>query len=122
MEKTFFFVNGIVNDENSKKLMRRHVMKGKNAGKKIYRRSRLDLQATRRQTNVSDGSSRIYAERNQFDHANHADWRYLSFDRVSIQLGNIFSTFYLPVEVTPYSLEVINKCEIIKLNNASSLF
>lgn len=122
MEKTFFFVNGIANDEKSKKLMRRHVMKGKNAGKKIHRRSRLDLQVTQSQFNVSDGPSHIHTERNQFDHMNHTDWRYLSPDRVSIQHGNIFLTFSLPVEVTPYSLEVINKCGIPKPNSPLNLF
>lgn len=102
--------------------MRRHVMKGKNAGKKIHRRSRLDLQVTQSQLNVSDGPSHIHTERNQFDHMNHTDWRYLSPDRVSIQHGNIFLTCSLPVEVTPYSLEVINKCETPKPNSPLNLF
>ncbi|KAJ5805923.1 uncharacterized protein N7503_003525 [Penicillium pulvis] len=109
MEKAFFFVNGIANDEKSKKLMRRHVMRGKNAGKKIHRRSRLDLQVTQNQPNVSDGSSRNCAEGNQFDHAKYANWSYLSPDRLSIQFGTTFLTFSLPVEITPYSLEIINK-------------
>ncbi|KAH7202254.1 hypothetical protein DER44DRAFT_887277 [Fusarium oxysporum] len=40
MEQTFFFVDGLNADKTSKKLMRRHVMKGKNAGKTFHRPSR----------------------------------------------------------------------------------
>ncbi|KAF5539255.1 hypothetical protein FMEXI_8997 [Fusarium mexicanum] len=40
MEKNFFFVDGLNADKTSKKLMRRHVMKGKNAGKTFHRPSR----------------------------------------------------------------------------------
>ncbi|KAF4448617.1 hypothetical protein F53441_7993 [Fusarium austroafricanum] len=40
MEQTFFFVDGLHADKSSKKLMRRHVMKGKNAGKTFHRPSR----------------------------------------------------------------------------------
>ncbi|KAG5665381.1 hypothetical protein KAF25_009506 [Fusarium avenaceum] len=40
MEQNFFFVNGLKADKNSKKLMRQHVMKGKNAGKTFHRPSR----------------------------------------------------------------------------------
>ncbi|CCT71038.1 uncharacterized protein FFB20_07445 [Fusarium fujikuroi] len=40
MEQNFFFVDGLNADKTSKKLMRRHVMKGKNAGKTFHRPSR----------------------------------------------------------------------------------
>ncbi|KAH7144929.1 hypothetical protein DER46DRAFT_85531 [Fusarium sp. MPI-SDFR-AT-0072] len=40
MEHNFFFVDGLNADKTSKKLMRRHVMKGKNAGKTFHRPSR----------------------------------------------------------------------------------
>ncbi|KAJ6109982.1 hypothetical protein N7486_002217 [Penicillium sp. IBT 16267x] len=109
MEKTFFFVNGIANDERSKKLMRRHVMKGKNAGKKIHRSSRLDLQVARGQPNVSDKFSRISSDHEKFGHVQNADWTHLSPNKLSIEFGNVLRTFSFPVEVTPYSLEVINK-------------
>lgn len=122
MEKTFHFVNGITNDEKSKKLMRRHVMKGKNAGKKVHRRSRLDLQVTRSQPNVSDGFSRIDADEREIDHMNHAEWKYLSPSSVSVELGNVFLTLSLPVEITPHSLEVINKCKKVQLNSPLNPF
>jgi hypothetical protein len=35
MAQTFFFINGIHVDKASKRQMRRHVMKGKNAGKTV---------------------------------------------------------------------------------------
>ncbi|RAL03640.1 uncharacterized protein BO80DRAFT_349697 [Aspergillus ibericus CBS 121593] len=40
MEKAFYFIDGIQPDRASKKQMRRHVMKGKNAGKRLHRASR----------------------------------------------------------------------------------
>ncbi|EHK20396.1 uncharacterized protein TRIVIDRAFT_48760 [Trichoderma virens Gv29-8] len=40
---TFFFVDGAQTDRAAKKLVRSHVMKGKNAGKRFHRRSRLQL-------------------------------------------------------------------------------
>ncbi|KIL95496.1 hypothetical protein FAVG1_00233 [Fusarium avenaceum] len=40
MEQNFFFLDGLRADKNSKKLMRQHVMKGKNAGKTFHRPSR----------------------------------------------------------------------------------
>ncbi|KAE8370606.1 hypothetical protein BDV27DRAFT_35461 [Aspergillus caelatus] len=40
MENMFYFIDGLQPDRTSKKLMRRHVMKGKNAGKKIHRASK----------------------------------------------------------------------------------
>ncbi|CAG9990899.1 unnamed protein product [Clonostachys byssicola] len=41
MSNNFFFIDGIQADRNTKKQMRRHVMKGKNAGKKFHRPSKL---------------------------------------------------------------------------------
>lgn len=122
MEKSFCFVNGIANDEETKKVMRRHVMKGKNAGKKIHRRSRLDLQDTRSHPSAPNSSSRIYADQNQNENVNHAEWRYLSPKRLSIELGNVLLTFSLPVQVSPYSLEVINKCKTVKPNSPLDIF
>lgn len=109
MEQTFHFMNGLSNDEKSKKLMRSHVMKGKNAGKKIHRRSRLELQVTRHRPNVVTNSSQICGKLREKYH--DADWRYESPNRLSVDFGNKFMTFSLPVEVTPYSLEVINECK-----------
>ncbi|KAH6665247.1 hypothetical protein B0J14DRAFT_620962 [Halenospora varia] len=44
MEKTFQFVDSSAKvDRVTRKLMRSHVIKGKNAGKTVYRRSRLEL-------------------------------------------------------------------------------
>jgi hypothetical protein len=109
MEKSFHFVNGISNDEKSKKLMRRHVMMSKNAGKKIQRRSRLDLQVTQSRPTAASNSSRISVNLKQ--RYSYADWQFVSPNRFSIDCGNAFLTFSVPVEVTPYSLGIINECE-----------
>lgn len=113
MEKTFHFVNGISPDEASKRLSRRHVMKGKNAGKKIHRRSRMDLQFTQSPPKIVNNPSHLSEDINQTCH--RANWRYASPSRLSIDFGNAFLTFSLscspPVEVTTYSLDIINECE-----------
>ncbi|KAJ5574042.1 uncharacterized protein N7459_008469 [Penicillium hispanicum] len=41
MQKTFHFIDGVQPDRKAQRSMRRHVMKGKNAGKKLHRPSRL---------------------------------------------------------------------------------
>jgi hypothetical protein len=42
MERQFHFVDATTGDRQAKRLARSHVMKGKNAGRKIHRRSRLE--------------------------------------------------------------------------------
>ncbi|KAJ6104423.1 hypothetical protein N7523_010743 [Penicillium sp. IBT 18751x] len=114
MEQKFHFINGLSNDEKSKKLVRSHVMKGKNAGKKIHRRSRLESQVTWILPNVAADYSHV---RNDLrEKYRDADWKYVSPNRLSIDFGISFLTFSLPVAVTPYSLEVINEswCIITK--------
>jgi hypothetical protein len=109
MEQAFHFVDGLSNDEKAKKLMRRHVMKGKNAGKKVHRRSRLDLQLTRSRPNVKLNPSQIPSNLRQ--NYSHADWRCESPGGLSIEFRNLFLAFSIPMRVTPYSLEVINECK-----------
>lgn len=113
MEKKFHFVNGISPDEASKRLVRRHVMKGKNAGKKVHRRSRMDLQVTQSRPNIVNNPLRLSEDMMQKYY--RTNWRYVSPSRLSIDFGNAFLPFSLtfspPVEVTPDSLDIINECE-----------
>lgn len=119
MEKTFYFVNGISPDEPSKKLMRRHVMKGKNAGKTIRRRSRLDLQVAQYRPNTAGNPSHISENLNEEDQS--ADWRYESPNRLDTRFGDAFLTFSLPVEVTPNSREIINECKDSHIRQSKAL-
>ena len=48
MQKTFEFIDGTKHDRLTRRLARSHALKGKNVGKKLYRRSRLDLDQSRR--------------------------------------------------------------------------
>ncbi|KAF4465537.1 hypothetical protein FALBO_7621 [Fusarium albosuccineum] len=81
MEQTFFFVDGVHADRASKRLMRRHVMKGKNAGKTFKRQSRLSLQVAQRHT----------------------------LTRIARPvISNPFRTFRFPVEVTPIAGKAID--------------
>ncbi|OIW27630.1 hypothetical protein CONLIGDRAFT_716076 [Coniochaeta ligniaria NRRL 30616] len=98
-EKTFYFVNGLDADRASKKLMRRHVMKGKNAGKTFHRPSRVALQKARRPSAVD-----CYHQEARYEY-----WMPLSAQTGMRSVGNALLSFSLPVEVTPQSLMVINQ-------------
>ncbi|KAH7182594.1 uncharacterized protein B0J16DRAFT_343928 [Fusarium flagelliforme] len=78
MEQTFFFVDGLKADRKSKKLMRRHVMKGKNAGKTFHRPSKV----------------------NQIV-------RYHAMERITRPIGTQFLTFPFPVPMTKIASRAI---------------
>lgn len=108
-EKTFYFFDSIKADRESKKLMRRHVMKGKNAGKTFHRPSRLALAEARRAGAV-DG---FYPQHARYcnQEGRYAYWMNLSARTVMGSIGNVPLPFSLPVEVMPKSLMVINRCK-----------
>lgn len=83
MEQTFLFVDGVNADRASKRLMRRHVMKGKNAGKTFHRPSKLGLQMARRQ---------------------------LTTTTVARPICNPLLTFPFPVKITPAEGKAIDDC------------
>lgn len=93
MGQTFLFIDGIDADQASKRLMRRHVMKGKNAGKTLHRPTRPDLRAVRRQA---------YAK---------AHPNLCPENQVTAVFGNPLLTFSFPVQVTPRAIQTINDCE-----------
>lgn len=83
MEQNFFFVNGLQADRASKKLMRRHVMKGKNAGKTLYRPSRA-AQVVQCHT----------------------------MERIARPIGTQFFSFPFPVPVTKVASKAIHDCQL----------
>ena len=86
MEQQFFFIDGMHADRAAKRRMRRHVMKGKNAGKTFQRRSKAGLQLVRRQP-VANGISR--------------------------SICNPLLTFPFPVVVTPVEGKTISDCKYL---------
>jgi hypothetical protein len=83
MENNFFFVDGLQADRASKKLMRRHVMKGKNAGKTFHRPSKANQVV-----------------------------RYHAMDRIARPIGTQFLTFPFPVPMTKVASKAIYDCEL----------
>ncbi|KAM0233216.1 hypothetical protein ACHAPO_007295 [Fusarium lateritium] len=79
MEQSFFFVDGLHADRNSKKLMRQHVMKGKNAGKTFHRPSRAGQVV-----------------------------RYHAMERTARPTGTPFLTFPFPVPVTKVASKALH--------------
>jgi len=100
MEKTFQFVDSSAKvDRVTRKLMRSHVMKGKNAGKTVHRRSRLELGAGR--TPCGDASLPNGARKRNAE----------ELGPVARNLGNVLRTFQFPVELGESSLKIINQCK-----------
>jgi hypothetical protein len=83
MEQSFFFVNGLQADKTSKKLMRQHVMKGKNAGKTFHRPSR---------------TSQVV--------------HYRPMDRIARPIGSKFFSFPFPVPLTKAASKSLDDCEL----------
>lgn len=85
MATQFLFVDsGTQHDRTAKKRMRQHVMKGKNAGRKISRPSKLSLDPRGRQP-----------------------WYPGAVDE---RFGIAFEMVGLPVKASPHALLVINEC------------
>jgi hypothetical protein len=89
--------------------MRSHVMKGKNAGKKLHRSSKLDL------VKSSSSENKIFKQirnPNEENEPESVTQQKLLFPTATVRdLGNVFCTVSFPVKLRPYSLEVINQCK-----------
>ncbi|KAL3703951.1 hypothetical protein TMatcc_009641 [Talaromyces marneffei ATCC 18224] len=103
MDRKFLFVDGIQTGKTARQRIRRHVMNGKNAGKKVHRRSRLDLlrptpyyqkQSTSQQceTEIVDKEITVTSKEQSLacPLMNHRS------------LGNSFRTLSYPVETTSF--------------------
>ncbi len=101
MKKTVQFVdNSAKVDRVTRKLMRSHVMKGKNSGKIVHRRSRLELGAG--WTPCDDASF-------PSEEARKLEGEELG--TVARNLGNVLRTFQFPVELSESSLKCIGQCK-----------
>lgn len=102
MQKGFFFIDGVQPDRAAQKSMRRHVMKGKNAGKKLVRPSRLKQQTKPHEIKVLDVGNRSRERQG-------AGQIFAPCDT----LGDpVLTTTLLPMlGVDAYSLGIINLCK-----------
>lgn len=110
---TFYFVDCAQTNRAAKKLARSHVMKGKNAGKKFQRRSRLQLAPPR----VNAGERKIILRRDldksqeEFHYSNEEYAKLMAimeYPRNAILTG-------LSVNITNHSMEIMNECEALTL-------
>ena len=101
MEKTFQFVDTSAElDKSTRKLMRSHVMKGKNAGRTVHRRSKFELG----EWGTPRGAATFPDE--------EATKRNLDgLEPVARNLGSVLRTFRFPVELSENSLKMINQCK-----------
>ncbi|KAL7943490.1 hypothetical protein V8C42DRAFT_329199 [Trichoderma barbatum] len=104
---TFYFVDGAQTNSAAKKLIRSHVMKGKNAGKRFHRRSRLQLEPPR----LNAGERTIILRRDldksqkeyHYSDEEHAELNSLMDCRSSAILTG------LPVRISNPSMEIMNE-------------
>ncbi|PKS08008.1 hypothetical protein jhhlp_006620 [Lomentospora prolificans] len=107
METSFHFVNGIETDRASKRLMRRHVMKGKNLGKKLHRPSKLTpAKAAPGATEAADEVSRLRG-RGASDPSQGQ--KSLPVVHLARDFGTPFQTLAHSVTLTPDSLPIIHQ-------------
>jgi hypothetical protein len=101
MKKTFHFVDSSDKvDRATQRSARSYVMKGKNAGKTVHRRSRFGLGAG--QTPCNDAS----VPKGDVRKPNPEE-----LGPVARNLGNVLCTFKFPVELSGSSLKSIDQCK-----------
>jgi len=106
MDKTFQFVDSTMIDGVTRKLMRSHVMKGKNAGKTVHRRSRFDLNTGRIQRDYSSVPRDLVARHEAVEKRSLKEVGPIPRNR-----GNVLRTFRFPVELAEGSLKTIDQCK-----------
>jgi len=103
---SFQFVDGIGADRATKRLIKSHAMKGKNAGRKIHRRSRLDIvrQKLPRPVHIQgeDDKSAVVITALPAPDATL---------KISRSLCHVLLTLSCPLALNPGALRIINQCE-----------
>jgi hypothetical protein len=107
---TFHFVDTTQTSRAAKKLARSHVMKGKNAGKRFHRRSRLQPAPP-----MLNAGERTLILRRDLDKSqkeyHYSDEEHAELNSIMDCPSNAILTG-LPVEIANPSMEVMNECEV----------
>lgn len=100
MRQTFLFVDGVHPGPKEKRQMRRHVMKGKNAGRSLQRVSRFKGQTAR------DASKHFSKD----DISSKQSILTIPIFALPRTPGVGFSACWLPVHISPESYGIIHEC------------
>lgn len=115
MDQKFLFVDGVHTGKTARQRIRRHVMNGKNAGKKVHRRSRLNLIRPTPYYQMHRDSHQ--GESQSVDKEITTNGQSLACPIANHRsLGNSFRTLPFPVEPTSYTIDVFNQCKQVHLN------
>jgi hypothetical protein len=108
MEKTFQFVDSRKVDKTTRKQIRSHVMKGKNAGRKLHRSSRL---VGRRRYDHCSSFQRIACVTD--DEQTNEERGYSGYAMIARNIQNSLLTLSFPFkfELSPHSIKVVNQCK-----------
>lgn len=113
-------MDGLQANNESKKLGRRHVMMGKNAGKKVHRPSKRDLKTRpglMPVTSVSPGFANTSVISLMDKSGGCGDDLELRRRSAAPSIigqnfaGNVLITLTVPVQLTTYSMSIIDQCE-----------
>jgi hypothetical protein len=108
IEKTFHFVDATKVDRDARRRMKSYVMKGKNAGRKIHRPSRLG--AARRPHPSQSGALPCTrpgpGESDALLAFSKPSWPIMNYRL----LGSPYFTFSYSIQLTPHSLRVVDQC------------
>lgn len=110
MGQEFLFVDGVETDQAARQQIRRHVMNGKNAGKKVHRRSRLDVIRPTPYYRKQKASQNCESQTIETEHRSKD--QNLAYPIMTHRsLGNPFLTLSYPVQTTSYTINVFNQCK-----------
>ncbi|RFU81113.1 hypothetical protein TARUN_1090 [Trichoderma arundinaceum] len=104
---TFYFVDAAQTGRAAKKLVRSHVMKGKNAGKRFHRRSRLQLAPPRLNAGERTIILRRDLDKSQRE-CHYSDEEHAEIGSIMDYPSNAILTG-LPVKITNLSMEIMNE-------------
>jgi hypothetical protein len=107
MEKRYEFIDFSKIDTATRKRARSHAMKGKNAGKKLYRRSRFELAGRQR----SEQTHQIKTKYQDEEQDGTALVQTLLSSMYESYCKELLSLAF-PVQCTPRSQQIITQCEL----------
>jgi hypothetical protein len=120
MQTAFLFVDSGGPDREAKRQMRRHVMKGKNVGKRLHRPSRLGLASSNQAQSKRASVPSSIREGRQSPRAvlaSSVSSRRLTFPErpsgvgVDRKFGDDFRAFGVPVMLSSDSKQVVDECK-----------
>jgi len=102
----FAFIDNATIDQRSRKLIRSHVMKGKNAGRTVKRASRKPRAEQSPSTSIPPVCNPAFSKHIRIRKPQEDEFRIIIANRI----GTGFLTFSYPLEITPHVASLLHDC------------